>query len=329
MNTPFQEDPHVVVWPPPNDKNRPRSQSVMAKSMMDPERIEELRRQQAMEREAIKRHDEEKMRSMAKQVGLGKDNPENKCIQIRAMQVQQERLYEQQHGVTSPVPMMPMGEDQTAYMTDMEEEVPGHMGQQPHTRVFETRPISSMSEMMDMPTWKRTYVVERPQDVAKNEIITSGELLQRDQYEVDLLKRREAFVEKPDMPPDILRTGKRWQPPPDKPYVWPSLRRPISVEPHISSPIDFPPGYCSSFVGIMARVIGAPADDDEYKWAPVVNDPGYRRERKNFTPTHSPPQSPRRGLSTLDEVNKRQIKYVVQVGSPPPSPYKEAIVAFT
>ena len=60
-------------------------------------------------------------------------------------------------------------------------------------------------------------------------------------------------------------------------------------------------------------ILGAPQEDDEYKWAPVVNDPGYRRERKNFTPTHSPPQSPRRGLSTLDEVNKRQTKYVVQV----------------
>src|SRR5690348_569057 len=26
----------------------------------------------------------------------------------------------------------------------------------------------------------------------------------------------------------------RWQPPPDQPYVWPQLRRPISVEPEVS-----------------------------------------------------------------------------------------------
>lgn len=43
-------------------------------------------------------------------------------------------------------------------------------------------------------------------------------------------------------------------------------------------------------------------------------DPGYKKERKNFTPTHSPPRSPRRGYGTgpLDDVAKRQTKYVIQ-----------------
>ena len=114
-------------------------------------------------------------------------------------------------------------------------------------RVFETRPISSMSDSRDLitpggTTWKRTYIVEKPETVTKNEILTSEEILEREQYEVDLLKRREAFVEKPEPQPEIHRVGRRWQPPPDKPYVWPTLRRPISVEPGMMEPIDFAPG---------------------------------------------------------------------------------------
>ena len=117
-------------------------------------------------------------------------------------------------------------------------------------RVFETRPISSMSDSRDLitpggTTWKRTYIVEKPETVAKNEILTSEEILEREQYEVDLLKRREAFVEKPEPQPEIHRVGRRWQPPPDKPYVWPTLRRPISVEPGMMEPIDFAPGRVS------------------------------------------------------------------------------------
>jgi hypothetical protein len=37
-------------------------------------------------------------------------------------------------------------------------------------------------------TWKRTYVVDRPADLAKNEILTSEEILAKEQFEIDLLK---------------------------------------------------------------------------------------------------------------------------------------------
>ena len=50
------------------------------------------------------------------------------------------------------------------------------------------------------------------------------------------------FRGKPEPQPEINRVGRRWQPPPDQPYVWPTLRRPISVEPGMMEPIDFAPG---------------------------------------------------------------------------------------
>ncbi|CAD6197560.1 unnamed protein product [Caenorhabditis auriculariae] len=304
-----KEDPSVVIWPPLSDKERPRSHSVMSRNIADPDRIDEYRRQKRLEEEAMRRHDEQQYISMSKQ--------------IRAIQIQQQRLYEQQHGVTSPVPIMdslspaPQASHYPPHYSQTQQPAPvQHFAtttpsfqpqddpQTPpsHVRVFETRPISALSDAVEPdggqpPTtsWKRTYIVEKPADIAKNEILTSDELLEREQYEVDLLKRREAFVEKPEDSPQIQRTGKRWQPPPEKPYVWPTLRRPISVEPTME-PTDYP------------------VQGDEYKWTPVVNDPGYKREHKNFTPVSSPPASPRRGhgAGPLDEPAKRQTKYVIQ-----------------
>ena len=78
-------------------------------------------------------------------------------------------------------------------------------------RVYETRPISALSEVSDgglHNTWRRTYIVEKADDVsylhfcapfcvsvctfflqiAKNEILSSEQLLEKDQYDVDILK---------------------------------------------------------------------------------------------------------------------------------------------
>uniref|UniRef100_A0A1I7UJT3 ZM domain-containing protein n=1 Tax=Caenorhabditis tropicalis TaxID=1561998 RepID=A0A1I7UJT3_9PELO len=304
-------EPSVVVWPPISDKERKRPNSVLAKNFNDPDKIDEYQRQKRMEQEAIQRHEEQQMISMSKQ--------------IRAMEIQQQRLYEQSHGVTSPVPMMESISPQphVHYPPPIQHHQPQQYyppppPSQPQTykdpeptsypvQVYETRPISALSDQVDQPhqqptSWKRTYIVERPKDVAKNEILTSEELLEKESYEVDLLKRRETFVEKPEEPPRINRVGKRWQPPPEKPYVWPTLRRAMSVEPN-SRPIDFAPGVPPNY-----------DDEEEFKWEPVVNDPGYKKEDKNFTPVSSPPTSPRRGhgVGPLDEPAKRQAKYVIQ-----------------
>uniref|UniRef100_A0A914CUW4 Uncharacterized protein n=1 Tax=Acrobeloides nanus TaxID=290746 RepID=A0A914CUW4_9BILA len=300
----------VVIWPPLDrqsiERNRPAS--AMAKSILDPDKIGEFQRQQHMEYEAMRQREEKEMRLREKQ--------------MRAIQVQQQKLYEQRQQMMReqqssmlgspysiddrymPPPPPPPPPQQQYIQTD--ELIPP-----PHTRVFETRPISALSgESFPDPrqsavspalsnTWKRTYVLGQPRIDSKNEILTSEELLEKERVEIDLLKRREAFIEKPEHQPQIFRTGKRWQPPPEKPYVWPNIRRPISVEPGSQPVSAFSPG---------------PQDTGEYKWEPVIVDPGYKKERKNFTPTHSPPRSPRRGYGTgpLDDVAKRQTKYVIQ-----------------
>ncbi|EGT47909.1 CBN-PAT-12 protein [Caenorhabditis brenneri] len=309
-------EPSVVVWPPISEKERKRPNSVLAKNFNDPDKIDEYQRQKRLEQEAMHRHEQQQMMSMSKQ--------------IRAMEIQQQRLYEQSHGVTSPVPMMESLSPQ--HHPHYHSSNQHHQDQQPVSQqfypppppppqpqsfkdpeptsypvqVFETRPISALSDQVDPPhqiptSWKRTYIVERPKNVAKNEILTSEELLEKESYDVDLLKRRETFVEKPEEAPRINRLGKRWQPPPEKPYVWPTLRRAMSVEPN-SRPVDFSPGVPANY-----------DDNEEYKWEPVVNDPGYKREDKNFTPVSSPPASPRRGngVGPLDEPAKRQAKYVI------------------
>lgn len=292
------KDATVVIWPPLNEGKTPRSQSVMSRRITDPDRIEEYRRQKQMEEEAMRRHEEEKMMAITKQ--------------MRAMQVQQQRLYEQRHGVVSPVPFIDVDHHPYGNFGIPQSPAPDYQspdyGHDPHRmRVYETRPISALSEVSDQgdsipqSTWRRTYLVEKPRDLVKNEILNSDKLLEKDHYEVDILKRRAAFVEKLDDPPEIVRTGRRWQPPPEKPYVWPSVPRPASVD-HQESQIDYPAGTPRS------------ADNAEYHWAPFVSDPGFRKERKNFTPTNSPPLSPRRGHGTgpLDDVAKRQTKYLIQ-----------------
>ncbi|CAJ0941409.1 unnamed protein product, partial [Mesorhabditis belari] len=316
--------PSVVIWPPPSaKKERPRSQSVMSRSITDPDRIDEFRRQKDLEKEAIRRREDRLQRDLEKQV--------------YAMELQQHRLYEQQSvsATQSPYPQQyqypqEISYDQQRY--SMREPYPPLQQYtaplsparevpytQPHAhdpgppppaqvRVFETRPLSAMSESghqtsPQVPTWKRTYIVEKPNIEAKNEILTGDEVLEKDlqDVEIDILKRREAFVEKPELEPEIFRTGRRWQPPPERPYVWPTLRRPVSVDPTLP-PRDFTPGPPHS------------PDDAGYQWAPLVYDPAYKKEQKNFTPQHSPPHSPIRGHGTgpLDEPAKRQTRYLVK-----------------
>jgi hypothetical protein len=49
----------------------------------------------------------------------------------------------------------------------------------------------------------------------------------------------------------------------------------------------------------------------EHKWEPVIENPAYKYERKQFAPSNSPP--PRgRGTRSLDEVAQRQTKNVIQ-----------------
>ncbi|KHJ91654.1 hypothetical protein OESDEN_08472, partial [Oesophagostomum dentatum] len=122
-------------------------------------------------------------------------------------------------------------------------------------------------------------------------------------HSIGAFQRRAAFVEKPEEKPEIVRTGKRWQPPPEKPYIWPTVPRAASVDISVLPAIDYNSGHYPRS-----------ADNVEYQWAPVVTDPGYKQERKNFTPTNSPPLSPRRGHGTgpLDEAAKRQTRYLIQ-----------------
>ncbi|VDN30955.1 unnamed protein product [Gongylonema pulchrum] len=184
----------------------------------------------------------------------------------------QERLYYEKLGLRRDADSPESGEaltqsreelreiDRNAQRKQQLEESP----QPQFMRVYETRPITAMSESGDprevvfspnSATWKRVYIVDRPKP------------------------RREAFIEKPKPQPVIFRTGKRWQPPPEQPYVWPSVRKPINVDAGTESDSNYSTGR---------SVEGA-----EYKWQPVVYVPDYKHEHKNFTPENSPPGTPR------------------------------------
>uniref|UniRef100_A0A0K0EDS4 Metalloendopeptidase n=1 Tax=Strongyloides stercoralis TaxID=6248 RepID=A0A0K0EDS4_STRER len=312
----------VVIWPPlpkKGDEERPRPSSAMAKSMYDPERRREFERQKQLEYEAISKREKEKRIQLEKQ--------------LKAMQLQQKQLLEQQQKMMENEKIMSEKKNyqeytnkfhnEQMYQHESNEVMKNNLQEsfisptdQHNVRIYETRPISSMSmdnpqfineneiSPISNPTWKRTYLLDsnEKKNIEKNKIITSEELLEKDQYDIDILKRRETFIEKPDKPPEIKRLGKRWQPPPEEPYIWPQLRKSQNIDPD---------GISRS----NSNLYSPPQDStDEYKWAPVVNDPGYKKENKNFTPQNSPPMSPVKhgGLQTLDEVNKRQIKNLVK-----------------
>lgn len=83
-------------------------------------------------------------------------------------------------------------------------------------------------------------------------------------------------MEKVDKPPEIQKLGKRWQPPPEKSYIWPHLQKPVTIQ--------------TDNLGEMSEQ----TINGEYRWTPAVRQPDFKREQKNFTLTHSPPDSPRR-----------------------------------
>lgn len=60
--------------------------------------------------------------------------------------------------------------------------------------IYETRPITATSEegehiyTPNPVTWKRLYIVDQSKPVARNEIITSEQLLEKERFDIDLLK---------------------------------------------------------------------------------------------------------------------------------------------
>lgn len=62
--------------------------------------------------------------------------------------------------------------------------------------VYETRPITLTEEgeqgkfigTSNPITWKRLYIVDQTKPAAKNEIITSEQLLEKERFDIDLLK---------------------------------------------------------------------------------------------------------------------------------------------
>ncbi|KAI6241019.1 Protein PAT-12, isoform e, protein [Aphelenchoides fujianensis] len=271
----------VVIWPPPGSEEgeRPRPASVAPRSITDPERVGVFERQKQMEIEAMRRRDEREQLSQVKQMNATKLQ-QQRGVSSRAgyHQLAQQPGTPTSHHLNAPDAPSPASSGRETH-TPMLGSDPGPT---PNLRVFETRPISALSGDSGFPpSWKRTYLVSEPEISARNEILRSEEVLERERFEVDLLQRRDAFIERPEAEPVIQRLGRRWQPPPERPYVWPH----------------------------------ASADERaEYQWEPVVGDPAYKHERKNFTPTHSPPHSPRRGRGTrpLDEVAQRQTRNVIQ-----------------
>jgi hypothetical protein len=156
-------------------------------------------------------------------------------------------------------------------------------------------------------TWQQPYSVPQshPDDIIKNEITHSGDILHNDAYYVDFLARRAAFIERDQRPPEIRHT-RRWQPPPEREFPLPQPRR--------------------------AQRTFSLTDDNANMWAPTVYDPDYKYERKNYTPEHSPPPtsvsriypgshpydaliSPMPG--SLDEAAKKQARGVLLPGQRP------------
>lgn len=277
----------VVIWPPPaSSQDRSRPTSVTPKSIVDPERIGVFERQKQQELEAMRKREEKELRSLEKQYYATQLQQQRIQSRMSSEAPRNEHLDYQQRASELASPAfttnLPSITGQT--LINRQSSYPGSdPGPTPNFRVYEARPISALSDGSALaPSWKQTYLVDEQQEIAaRNEILTSNEVLERDRFDVDLLQRREAFIEKTEPEPAIHRTGRRWQPPPEKPYIWP---------------------YTVGDEGV------------EHKWQPMVENPDYKYERKNFTPTHSPPQSPIKGRGTrpLDEVAQRQTKNVIQ-----------------
>ncbi|VDK75023.1 unnamed protein product [Onchocerca ochengi] len=301
-----------VHWSSPSKQKHERARSVppslRPKNITDPDRIDEYQRQKELELEAIRRKEEETM-------FWGKK-------QSRASEIQ-EHLYfgqmQSRRDITSPE----LSESMTQSHEELQridinaqkrqKELYFEKNLEPYLmRVYETRPITATSEEGEKQesifspnpvTWKRLYIVDQSKPVAKNEIITSEQLLEKERFDIDLLKRREAFIEKPKPELKIFRTGKRWKPPPEQSYVWPHAHKASNTEPSLESSSNYSTDHA----------VDRTVESAEFRWQPVVYDPEYKQEHKSFTPESSLPYIPRGfGPGPLDEPAKRQIKYLVQ-----------------
>lgn len=278
----------IVIWPPPSSSNpeKQKPPSVTPKNITDPARLNIYERQRHQEIEAMRRREDKEMQSQEKQYYATQLQQQRVQSRMGSHQFELEtRLEQLNHQQRVPEMISPASTNLPPMnrQTPINRQTPllgSDPGPTPNLRVYEARPISALSDLA--PSWKQTYLIDEHQEIAaRNEILTSDEVLGRERFEVDLLQRREAFIEKAEAEPSINRVGRRWQPPPEKPYIWP-------------------------------HTVGDEAI--EHKWHPVVEDPEYKHERKNFTPTHSPPHSPRlgRGTRPLDEVASRQARNLIR-----------------
>ncbi|EFO17661.1 gex interacting protein 16 [Loa loa] len=282
--------------------------SLRTRNITDPERIDEYNRQKKLELEAMRRREKEAIFWGEKQ--------------NRALEIQERLYYQQMHAKqnrTSPELSDSVTQShEELRQIDMnaqkrQKELYFETSQEPQLmHVYETRPITAISEDGKQPeficspnsvTWKRLYIVDQSKPVAKNEIITSEQLLEKERFDIDLLKRREVFIEKPTPEPVIFRTGKRWKPPPEQSYVWPYIRKALNAEPSLESSSNYS----------TDNAAGRTVENTEFQWQPVIHDPEYKQEHKNFTPENSLLDTQRGfGAGSLDEPAKRQIKYLVQ-----------------
>uniref|UniRef100_A0A1I8AYH9 Uncharacterized protein n=1 Tax=Meloidogyne hapla TaxID=6305 RepID=A0A1I8AYH9_MELHA len=270
----------VIYWPAPDPKSRlPKQTPPPPKNLRDPELLEEFLRQEQMQKEA------EALR-MQREAEL-------RDRQFRALQLQ---LQQQQNHIraasTSTSNYFPSPPSHP--LPDYDDYQQQNQQISKNVRVFETRPISA-EESLTSPefatngqtnrgTWRRTFTLDsrlsRELTIdERNEILTSDERLIRERFNIDLLKRRESFIEKPEHPPEIQRLGRRWQPPIEQPYKWPTAsttqQQPLSIQ--------------------------TGGDAEEHRWAPLIREPTFKKETKRFTPEQSPPESPIRGHGKFNE----------------------------
>ncbi|KAM3724278.1 Bifunctional protein GlmU [Dirofilaria immitis] len=300
----------IVHWSSPSSKQkRERARSVppslKIRNITDPDRIDEYHRQKELELEAMRRKKEAML--------WGKKQLYYKQMQAKCGIISPElgESMTQSHEELQQIDMNAQKRQKEFYFEESFE--PKSM------RIYETRPIMVTSEESEEEqkqqesiaptnpmTWKRLYIVDHSKPTAKNEIITSEQLLEKERFDIDLLKRREAFIEKPKPEPVIYRTGKRWKPPPEQSYIWPHERKILNTEPSFESSSNY------STDNTASRVV----ENAEFRWQPVVHFPEYKQESKSFTPENLLPDTPRGlGPGSLDEPAKRQIKYLIQPSS--------------
>ncbi|VDK59564.1 unnamed protein product [Anisakis simplex] len=199
---------NVVYWPPPQSSQHTRPPSTFTKNITDPERINEYRRQKQLELEALQRRNEQNMiyrqkqsHSVETQHKHDFERPQSNMplkddtglmSSIRDLSSPNERIHLRNLNFSPSERDVQIDDSQEAELANLNAQ---------QVYVFETKPISpSLSnenqsltthDSLYSPTvgtWKRTYVVDSMEPNAKNEIINSNELLERERFDVDLLK---------------------------------------------------------------------------------------------------------------------------------------------